>query len=123
MGWDVGMKLADRIGIGVDIEDISRFRKLPFNRNKRFYTRIFHEDEIKYSLAKADPYQHFTARYCAKEAFIKAVSWRIDDYREIQVRLVGKKPFIYWKGKRHLLSLAHEGDKAIAFVVVVDDGC
>lgn len=61
------------IGIGIDIEEVFRFRKLPYKKNKNFYAKIFTADEIKYCLAKPDPYPHFCARFSAKEAVIKAM--------------------------------------------------
>lgn len=108
-------------GIGVDIESISRFRKLNFNQNKKFYEKIFNENEIKYCLGKSDPYQNFAARFCAKEAFVKAIKRPVEDYRDIEIKLKNNKPFIVWKGKMHLLSLSHDKDKAIAFVVVKNE--
>ena len=110
------MDLTD-LGVGVDIESISRFRKLNFNKNKLFYKKIFNEKEIDYCLDKSDPYQHFAARFCAKEAFIKAINKPIKDYKEIEIKEKNKKPFILWDGKEYILSLSHDKDKAIAFVI------
>lgn len=104
--------------IGVDIEDISRFCNLEFNKNKQFYEKIFTREEIDYCLKKANPYQHFATRFCAKEAFIKAISHPILDYKSIEIRIDNKKPYIYWNQKKYLVSLAHEKDKAIAFIVI-----
>lgn len=111
-------KIFDKLNIGVDIEDISRFRELDFNQNKKFYEKIFNKNEIKYCLSKRDSYPHFAVRFCAKEAFIKAMSESIKDYKDIEIRTKNKKPFIIWNDTKHLLSLSHEKDKAIAIVVV-----
>ena len=59
--------------IGTDIEEVSRFRNKKYSENKSFYKKIFTDDEIDYCLGKIDPYPHFTARFCAKEATIKAL--------------------------------------------------
>jgi holo-[acyl-carrier protein] synthase len=117
-GLKVIENLSDRFGIGVDIEDISRFKKLEFNKNKLFYKKIFNENEIKYCMSKKEPYHHFAVRFCAKEAFIKAINKPVKDYKEIKIKTKNKKPYILWKGKTHLLSLSHDKDKAIAFVIV-----
>lgn len=106
-----------KVGIGVDIESVDRFKHLPFDENKNFYRRIFTKREIEYCLSKSNPYQHFTARFCAKEAFIKAVSQEIKDYTAIEVFFENNKPLIKWKETTALLSLAHEKEKAIAFVI------
>lgn len=108
-------------GIGIDIADISRFRNTSFETNRQFYQKIFNEDEIKYCLGKADPYQHFAVRFCAKEAFVKAKSNAVNqkiDYKSISVVLKHSKPFIIYNRKEYLLSLSHDQDKAIAVVVI-----
>lgn len=107
-------------GIGVDIEDISRFKKLPFSKSKKFYERVFTKKEIKYCLSKPRSHQHFAARFCAKEAFIKAIGKKIKDYKSIEILLKKGKPTISWKEISVLLSIAHEKDKAIAFVMVTN---
>tara|TARA_Y100000310_G_C20344324_1_gene651295 strand:+ start:296 stop:634 length:339 start_codon:yes stop_codon:yes gene_type:complete len=112
------MTTLDISGIGVDIEDISRFRDLPFDSNKEFYSKLFTSDEIAYCNSKKDPYQHFAARFCAKEAFVKALGKKDLDYKKIEIHSDGGKPSISFEGKKALVSFAHEKDKAIAFVMV-----
>lgn len=107
-----------KLGIGVDIEDIARFKRLSYGRNKKFYEKVFAKNEIKYCLSKRDPAQHFAVRFCAKEAFIKAAGKQISDYKSIEIKFEKKKPFVFWKNKKYLLSLSHDKDKAIAFVIV-----
>lgn len=107
------------VGIGVDIESVNRFRKKPFSKNKAFYERIFTKNEISYCLGKADPYPHFAARFCAKEAAIKALRKKIGDYRTIEIRSIRNKPVIKSKHGKISISLAHEKNKAIAFAMVV----
>lgn len=110
-------------GIGIDIEDISRFRAIPYERNEKFYGKIFNEDEIKYCLLKVEPYQHFAVRFCAKEAFIKAISpnpgLKMINYKDIHIKLEKSKPVIIYRQKKYLLSLAHDKDKAIAVVIAM----
>lgn len=105
-------------GIGVDIESVSRFRKKQIRKNTSFYNKIFTSKEIAYCLSKQDPYPHFTARFCAKEAFIKAIDQKIVDYRSIKIHHDNNKPVINWRGSQVFLSLAHNTDKAIAFVTI-----
>ena len=111
-------ELFNQFSLGVDIEDISRFKKLVFKQNQSFYEKIFHKNEIKYCLSKPNPYQHFAARFCAKEALIKAAKKKITDLAAIEVKFASRKPFIVWNKKKYLLSLAHEKNKAIAFVII-----
>jgi len=110
--------LSGNFRVGVDIEDIGRFKKLDFDKNENFYRKIFCEEEINYCLSKKNPYQSFAARFCAKEAFIKALDGEVPDRRDIVVKVQEGKPFIEWDGVRFAVSLSHEKDKAIAFVVI-----
>ena len=59
-------------GIGTDIVDISRIKKL-INKNKRFKSRIFSKHEIKYCEARPDKIASYSKRFAAKEAFSKAL--------------------------------------------------
>lgn len=110
------------MGIGADIEEISRFRNHPFHNNSAFYNKVFTKREIEYCLNKKDPYPHFTARFCAKEAFIKAINKEVKDYRRIEILKNGNKPVIKWKNKQVFLSLSHEKNKALAFVIISNKG-
>ena len=109
-------------GIGVDIENISRFRETPFESNELFYRKIFTDEEIFYCLIKSDPYPHFAARFSAKEAFVKALKInngsKMIDYKSVKIIKEGSQPFIEFKNSRYLVSLSHDEDKSIAFVVI-----
>ncbi len=109
-------------GIGIDIEDISRFRDLPFAENRHFYEKIFTDEEIAYCLGKEDPSQHFAVRFCAREAFAKAIKThktkKMINYKLIPITLEGMRPFIQFQGKKHLVSLSHDKDKAVAVVII-----
>jgi len=115
--------------VGVDIEEIERFRKLDFKNNQHFYEKIFTKDEIEYCLKKTNPSQHFCARFSAKEAAKKAISkFETLDFKQIQV--INDKAgaphieLIDYNGKLlngdFELSLSHSNQNAIAFVVYKD---
>ena len=61
------------IFIGVDIEDISRIRSVIQTSGNKFLNKIYTNKEKIYCQNKADPAIHFTGRFCAKEALIKAL--------------------------------------------------
>lgn len=108
------------IGIGIDIEEISRFKKLPFSKNKKFYKKIFTEKEIKYCLNKSNPHQHLAVRFCAKEAMIKAFPQKIKNVLDIEIIIRNGKPEIKshsCKNKIHL-SLSHTKNYAIAIIII-----
>ncbi len=106
------------MGVGIDIEDIDRFKKSPIDKNKKFYEKIFTKKEIEYCKKKSNLYQYFAVRFCAKEAFIKAIDKKINDYKSIEVVFKGNKPSIKWKDVNASLSLSHDKDKAVACVLV-----
>jgi len=100
------------------MENISRFRDLDYKKNFNFYARIFTPKEIDYCINTEDVYQHFAVRYCAKEAFIKAVGEKIIDIKSVEICMEQEKPVIHWGNKKVLLSLSHCQNMAIAFVTV-----
>ena len=61
-------------GIGVDIMEIDRIRESIEQHGDTFLGRIFTEREIAYCNAKQNRFQHFAARFAAKEAVSKALS-------------------------------------------------
>jgi len=42
--------MTEKIGVGVDIINVSRFRNMPFEKKSSFYKKIFHANEINYCL-------------------------------------------------------------------------
>ena len=60
------------LGIGVDLIEVDRIRRLA-RSNKRFLPRVFTPDEIRYCRTKKNQWQHFAARFAAKEAAWKAL--------------------------------------------------
>ena len=110
------------MAVGVDIEDISRFK----DKSKDFIERIFTPFEIEYCQKFSNPESHYAVRFCAKEAVIKALSpfgIHIAEYNSIeiykdenncpQVRILKDLE----KDIRFELSLSHDRTKAVAFVI------
>lgn len=65
----MGMKTAD-LGIGTDIEEVERFR---LTAADPFLKKVFKPRELAYCFSKKDPAPHLAARFCGKEAIIKAL--------------------------------------------------
>lgn len=107
---------------GCDIEDILRFE----NKNQKFLDRIFTKNELEYCLKSKNQAQHLAARYCAKEAVVKALSNVYDKtipYNKIEI-LKNANGSVYvnilideLKKLDFSLSISHEKQKAIAFVI------
>ncbi len=113
-------------GIGTDITDVRPFAHMSEN----FKTTVFSEKEIEYCDSKKNPEQHYAARWCAKESFLKAVGRGIVKYmRRIEIGhqhngvpviiLHGKLKEEFNEGYRTYVSLSHCGHYATANVTVV----
>lgn len=67
-----------KVVCGTDIIEISRI-KTAIERNEKFLNTIFTEREIEYCEShKAQKYQHYAARFAAKEATFKAIGSYMD---------------------------------------------
>ena len=107
------------ISIGVDIEEISRFSSKKFEEKKSFYDKIFTKQEIDYCTKKSNPYPHFTARFCAKEAAIKALKNKKINLCDIEIIMKNNVPSLNLpKGKKAVVSLSHTKTYAIAVVMI-----
>ena len=122
------------IGIGVDIVDNSRIKKLI--KNKEFISRIFSKKEIYYSNKFNNKVNFFSKRFAAKESLAKAIGTGFrnnlnfnditivnDKYGKPSYELNRKvKKLIYSKFKvkkiKISLSLADEKKYSIAFSVI-----
>ena len=64
------------MAIGIDITEVSRIESLA-EQHEQFLTRVYTEKEISYCNRKKNKYQHFAARFAAKESVLKAlgVGW------------------------------------------------
>lgn len=80
-----------KVTTGVDIIEVQRIKEAISELGDSFLSRIYTEEEISYC-RKSDimQYQHFAARFAAKEAVFKALSEYIDGredmlWKEIEV--------------------------------------
>lgn len=113
--------------IGVDIENISRFEGRDLVRDALFLNKIFTKKELEYCFSKKSPAQHLAARFCGKEAVIKAINGmniKAPNYRDIEINnapsgapkaRISKQNF---SNAEISISLSHCKDKAIAFALV-----
>lgn len=61
-------------GVGIDIIEITKIKETAEKRGERFLSRVFSELEREYCEKKGpNRYQHYAARFAAKEAFLKAL--------------------------------------------------
>ena len=109
------------IGIGTDIVEIRKFRDKPYLGNKQFYKKIFLDSEIKYCLKFKSSAEHFAGKFAIKESVIKAIPEKIS-FLDICTSHSKNKPKILLNNElnrkyRFLVSVSHEKDYAISFVI------
>lgn len=103
-------------GIGIDITDIRRFKKL--QRGERFIRTTFSAGECDYCFAYREPAPHLAGIFSAKEAVRKVYGDTPIALSAIEVRhRTSGKPEIWMKDKRVktiLVSISHTATLAIA---------
>jgi len=119
---------------GIDIVSVDRFKQAAEKGGHHFLNRIFTPSEIRYCRPKRMKYEHYAARFAAKEAVIKAAPGKAKkkvDLTGIEVcRKASGKPYVKLSRTAHRqleilsksqieLSLAHERDCAIATVMIL----
>ena len=119
-------------GIGTDIVDVARMRE-KVEKDGGFRQFVFSPAEIDYCGRQAFPAEHYAARFAAKEALLKALGTGWADgiaFHEISVVHDDKgRPVFRFEGataktmadtghSAFHVSLSHERDKAVAFVII-----
>ena len=97
------------IGIGTDLVELDRFRRV-VARTPKIVERLFTADERAYAELRNDPTERFAARFAAKEAVLKAMSAGIGEcaFREIEVvRAESGAPSVRLHGKAAELAARH----------------
>lgn len=62
------------LGLGIDIIEIERIKKSIEKYGDKFLNKVFTKGEIDYCNKKYNKYQHYAARFAAKEAVYKALA-------------------------------------------------
>jgi holo-[acyl-carrier protein] synthase len=122
------------IGIGVDIVDIGRVRRMLDEHGDRILRRLCTRAEIEYVQDRANEAQHVAVRVAAKEAAFKALAGTAEastiGWSEIEVVPAdGGPPRLAFHGRaqqraeelgvaRTWLSLSHGDGSAVAMVVL-----
>ena len=73
-----------KVNCGTDIIEINRIKDSIEGLGERFLERVYTEKEIEYCESKKNQkYQHYAARFAAKEAAFKAISDELNDKYEV----------------------------------------
>ena len=122
-------------GIGIDIIDIRRIKRVINKYGNRFKRKCFHENEIKTCEKRFNTEESFAKRYAAKEACAKALGTGLARgvfWKDIEVKnnKYGKPYIVLHKNAKKFIdsevskkpnieiSLTDERDFAIANVVI-----
>ena len=127
------------IGIGTDILNLERIKKILDKYDQKFINRIYGKNEIQISKNKLNNYiNYFGKRFSVKEATWKALSPTRGEglyFREIEIlNDINGKPYLFFSGKtkkfiekkekklnaklKFDISLSDETPFVIAFVVI-----
>ena len=115
------------LGIGTDLVNIDRIRKVLCRFGNRFERRVFSELEIQRSRKKYDPSSSYAKRWAAKEACSKAlgiglrmgISWR--EMHIVNLRSGKPELIIDGKAKDFLRDMTPEGYSPKINVSLTDD--
>lgn len=123
-----------KITCGTDIIEIERIEQDVKQIGEKFINKIFTSNEVKYCESKGkQKYQHYAARFAAKEATFKAISWKLENKYDLQwkdIEVINNK-----EGKPQLIirnvnmndiqnidiSLSHCRHYAIAYVSILSE--
>ena len=126
------------VGVGFDVEDLEDFGRTLEQSGEAFLNRVYTEREIKYCRSQPHARQSYAARYCAKEAAMKALGiagmeglkWR--DFEivsassgtpQLLVSGLAASAAKRLRVRRLLVSLSHSRSAAGAVVVAEGAGC
>lgn len=119
-------------GMGVDLVSVPRMAGVLRRQGDRFAKRVFTEGERAYCRSRAASWEHYAARFAAKEAALKALGVPAGlRWQEMEVVSEGGAPRLRLhgraaeaararRGNRIHLSLTHSAEAAVAVVIVED---
>ena len=117
----------NNINLGVDIVLVDRINKILNSKKKsRFLNKIFSSSEISDSKNRQNQSEYFSGRFAAKEAIKKALSsyneTNMPSFESLEIlNSESGKPYVLISSERQSninISIAHDGNYAIAFCVV-----
>lgn len=121
-----------KISCGTDIIEVSRIKKAIEKLDSKFLNEVYTRKEIEYCESKnAMKYEHYAARFAAKEAVYKAVSKFLENkydlkWKDIEIQNDNNgRPYVILndtKIKENLeidISLSHIKDYAISNCIIL----
>jgi holo-[acyl-carrier protein] synthase len=126
--------MANILGIGADITECLRIARMIERHGELFIHRVYTPEEIRYCQNRKQATQHFTGRWAAKEAILKAlgIGWRRGvAWRDVEVRNdPGGRPIVAVGGQvkeaverlgvaQVLVTISHCRTHATAYAIVL----
>lgn len=121
-----------QVTCGIDIIEIDRIKSSIEETNNKFIERVYTKNEIQYCESKnSQKYQHYAARFAAKEAVFKAISKTLEnkydiEWKDIEIEndkngrpMVNLKKEMSNKINNMDISISHCKNYAVANVTVV----
>jgi len=121
------------VGMGVDLAEVPRVRRLLEKDAERLRDRCFTDHEWEYAHRFKDPSERLAARFAGKEAVMKSlgVGWRHVPWKDIEIS-GGGAPQVRLSGKaaqraemlgvdRVLVTITHTGDQALVMALSLGD--
>jgi holo-[acyl-carrier protein] synthase len=119
------------IGLGVDLAEVDRVRRLLDLYGDRFRERCFTDHEWEYAHRFVDPSARLAARFAGKEAVMKSLStgWRRLRWRDIEIT-GGGPPRVRLNGTAAQraetlgvvdvkITITHTDDRAMVFAIAL----
>ncbi len=128
--------MSNIIGIGTDITECLRIARMIERHGEAFIARVYTPAEIRYCQTRKQSTQHFTGRWAAKEAVLKALGtgWRRGiSWRDIEIlNEPGGKPLVTLSGGARevaqqlgitemLITISHCHTHATAYALAAGD--
>ena len=115
------------LGIGIDLVNIERIRRVLIRFGNRFENRVYSDLEIQRSRKKYDPSASYAKRWAAKEACSKAlgiglrmgISWK--EMHVVNLRSGKPELILEGKAKDFLLDITPKGYSSKINVSLTDD--
>lgn len=111
--------MLENLGLGIDIVEINKFKKITYSKKPSFYKKIFLPSEIEYCLKFKEPSEHFAGKFALKESVKKSINKKVS-FLEIETYHKNSKPEIRlnnFKEYEFLASISHDNEYAIGMVI------
>ncbi|MBS1518896.1 MAG: holo-ACP synthase [Bacteroidetes bacterium] len=118
------------LGLGIDIIEVKRIRKIMEDYGDRFLKRILTDSEINYCMKFSKPELHLAGRFASKEAYSKSIGTGIGksfSWKDIEILNDERgKPFVVhikdteYANYKFQISISHTEEYACAAVTCED---